>query len=295
MASSRWKRFAFFERQTLNLASEVLEDLIPIGGSDGRGSRRSVSALNRAAAEAFNDSVSLIVSTVALPLKSKPNEALKDDKDDAVAVANMWSSLNACSAVGLQGLDDGNIRLPSQAQYFEDDSNVSSPGSAVDGLVLVFVTSQDTDFVHCFDLTVRCNPPDSPGKDLEDMDGWRGYFAPFKTKKRTTIQPGATLEDRMGSEHMGRDKTDGIVHIASCRATSAHRPLLMACVTRTNVVVIVDPHFYLSWYVKDYPFCCIALTHPASFDSYSFQSTPTCYTGETRSSHIHLGLRVECS
>jgi hypothetical protein len=34
MASSRWKRFAFFERHTLSLASEVLEDLIPIGGSE---------------------------------------------------------------------------------------------------------------------------------------------------------------------------------------------------------------------------------------------------------------------
>lgn len=248
MASSRWKRFAFFDRQTLSLASEVLEDLIPIGGAEGRESRRSVNALNRAAAEAANDSVSLVVSTVALPLKSKPKTTTtQDDESDAVALANMWSSLDACAAIGLAGLDEGAIRLPSQAQYFEDDSNVASPGSSVDGLILVFVTSQDTDFIHCFDLTVRCNPPDSPGKDLEDMDGWRGYFAPLKNKRRKPVQTGASLEDRIISEHMERETTEGIVHIASCRATSAHRPLLMACITRTNVVVVVDPHLFLSW------------------------------------------------
>ena len=39
MTSSRWKRFAFFDRQNLNLASEVLEDVIPVEGTAGRKSR----------------------------------------------------------------------------------------------------------------------------------------------------------------------------------------------------------------------------------------------------------------
>lgn len=249
MASSRWKRFAFFDRQSLNLASEVLEDLIPIEGSEGRTSR---AALNQAA-EAANDSVSLVVSTVALPLKSKPSSGLVKNDGEELPLTDMWSSLNACSAPGLEGINDGeSIRLPSQAQYFEDDSNMVNTESAVDGLVLIFLTSRDTDYVHCFDLTVRCNPPDASSKDnLEDMDGWRGYFAPFKTKRRPVMMPaGATLEDRVVSEHLQQDTTEGIVHIASCRTASGHRPLHMACITKKNVLVCVDPHLYLSWYVE---------------------------------------------
>ncbi len=249
MPSSRWKRFAFFERQALSLASEVLEDLIPIGTSEGKGSRRTAGTVisNRAGNDVANDSVSLVVSTVALPLKSRPNTVVKDAHDDAVPLAGMWSSLYACTAMGIENVDDGTLRLPSQAQYFQDDSNVTSSETAVDGLVLVFVTSQDTDFVHCFDLTVRCNPPDTTGKDLEEMDGWRGYFAPLKNKARRSVPAGVTLEDRIITEHLEQDNTEGIVHIAVCRSTSGHRPLHMACITRTNVVVCVDPHLYLSW------------------------------------------------
>lgn len=247
MPSSRWKRFAFFERQTFSLASEVLEDLIPIGTGEGRGSRRSAGGLNRTGADVANDCVSLVVSTVALPLKSKPKTVVKDVDDSTVPLAGMWSSLHACTAAGLDGVDDGTVTLPSQAQYFQDDSNVNSSEAAVDGLVLVFVTSQDTDFVHCFDLTVRCNPPDSPGKDVEEMDGWRGYFSPFKDKTRRLATGGATLEDRIITEHMEQENVEGIVHIAACRATSGHRPLHMACITKANVMVCVDPHLYLSW------------------------------------------------
>jgi hypothetical protein len=249
MASSRWKRFAFFERQSLNLASEVLEDVIPIEGSAGR-KNRGVSS--NPPAERANDSVSLVVSTVALPLKSRPKTNLinKNDGTGDLPLTDMWSSLNACTAPGLEGIDGGgSIRLPSQAQYFEDDSNVVPSENAVDGLVLAFLTSQETDYVHCFDLTVRCNPPPTSSlENLEDMDGWRGYFAPFKTKRRQAIVPtGATLEDRVISEHMQQEPTEGIVHIASCRTASGHRPLHMACISKTNVVVCVDPHLFLSW------------------------------------------------
>lgn len=251
MASSRWKRFAFFERHTLSLASEVLQDLIPIGGSEGRGSRRSLSGLKRSADEAANDSVSLVVTTASLPLNSKPESVGSGEKDpDLSALTGMWSSLYACSAMELPGAEGSTIRLPSQTQSFEDDSNVQSSGTAVDGLVLVFVASRDTDHVHCFDVTVRCNPPESGEKDLEDLDGWRGYIAPLKGQRPKPPQSGATarnLEDRIISEHMEQETTEGIVGIATCRAKSGLRPVHMACITHTNVVVCVDPHLYLSW------------------------------------------------
>lgn len=246
MTSSRWKRFAFFERNTLSLASEVLEDLIPIGGTEGRGSRRSSSAQSRAS-EAANDSVSLVSTTAALPLASKPQSTSEQGKDDTLAVANMWSSLNACTAADLSGIDDGTVRLPSQAQYFEDDSNVNATESAVDGLVLVFVASHETDFIHCFDVTVRCNPPDVASKDLEDMDGWRGYFAPLKQKKVRALPAGATLEDQIISEHLQQETTVGVIGMATCRASTGHRALHMACISSSNLVVCVDPHLSLSW------------------------------------------------
>jgi hypothetical protein len=246
MASSRWKRFAFFDRSTLSLPSEVLEDLIPIAGSERRGSRRSVSALNQAAAESANDSVSLVVTTAALPIDSKPRDAIKKE-EEPTAVSGMWSSLNACAAMELPGEESSSIRLPNQVGTFDEGAYGTSSGTAADGLVLCFVTSQETDHVHCFDLTVRCNPPDSAEKDLEDLDGWRGYFAPLKGRRIKAPQSVSSrnVEDRIIQEHMDQDTTEGIMGIATCRAAKGE--VHMACISESNVVVCKDPHLYLSW------------------------------------------------
>lgn len=254
MASSRWKRFAFFERNTLSLASEVLEDIIPI--EEGR---RSLNALNNRPTNktANNDAVSLVVTTAALPMNSKPKKkrvfTADNNSPEASAVDDMWSSLAACAPMELPDLESGGtIRLPSQAQFFEDDTNIQvSKSPALDGLVLAFITSKDTENIHCFDVTVRCNPPDkSSNKDsLEDLDGWRGYLAPFKGQQKIDhTTPQTSVEDRIISEHMEPEAgKEGIVAIATCRASSGHRPLHMACITQSKVVVCVDPHLYLSW------------------------------------------------
>ena len=250
MASSRWKRFAFFERHTLSLPSEVLEDLIPIGGADGRSNRRSLSAL-RDSNEANYDSVSLVVTTAALPLNSKPTQSLVEKDAELTALSSMWSSLNACAAMELPGLgEEAIMRLPNQANFTETESNLPSTDTAADGLVLIFVTSQDTDLVHCFDVTVRCNPSDSSEKDLEDLDGWRGYFAPFKgqhVKPPQSSLSSRNVEDRIISEHMEPEMAEGVVGVATCRETSGNLQVHMACISEKNVVVIKDPHLYLSW------------------------------------------------
>ena len=88
MASSRWKRFAFFEKQTLSLPPEVLEDLIPAGpdsygNNNSRRSIRTTAAANhhprRQQAERIcHDFVSLTVTTAALPLQwPKPEQLFK--------------------------------------------------------------------------------------------------------------------------------------------------------------------------------------------------------------------------
>jgi hypothetical protein len=223
--------------------------------------------------------------------------------DYAVALNEMWSSVAACNpmegfpAAAAPGLYPGampglaaavanTIHLPSQAQAFEDDRNVVSSGTAIDGLVLAFVTSCDTDHVHCFDISVRCNSKNKqdsngagsdanasgaggkPGKksrDLEDLDGWRGYLAPMKKKQPPVpvtampndpnAPPGTTTEGNPFSDADGGAASggttgqpkEGIVGIATCRASSGHKPIHMACITATNLVVCVDPHLYLSW------------------------------------------------
>ena len=90
------------------------------------------------------------MTTAALPLNSKPVDNVGNSNGvEAISLTNMWSSLNACTAMELPGTEDDTIRLPSQAQFFEDDRNVNSSGAAVVRLVLVFITSQGTDYVHC--------------------------------------------------------------------------------------------------------------------------------------------------
>ena len=347
MASSRWKRFAFFEKNALSLPSEVLEDLIPVGesplspsfkgtGMNRSSSRRSMNHSESSPSENSNDRVNLVVTTAALPLDSKPTDDYNSsssnsnnnpnsnsnsynasnnangnpNSDYAVALNDMWSSVTACNpmeGLAASGMASNNIHLPSQAQSFEDDSNVVSSGTAVDGLVLAFVTSCDTDRVHCFDISVRCNNQNggsnkhsneasndstilsssgttknnstTTGKsgkkrsDLEDLDGWRGYLAPMKQHQPQQQNAAAAAaansndsgapqrsseEHRIIGDHMGAtgganvtnnegNRKQGIVGIATCRASSGHKPIHMACITATNLVVCVDPHLYLSW------------------------------------------------
>mmetsp|Transcript_26748 Transcript_26748/g.62824 ORF Transcript_26748/g.62824 Transcript_26748/m.62824 type:complete len:1153 (+) Transcript_26748:61-3519(+) len=295
MASSRWKRFAFFEKSALSLPSEVLEDLIPAGESSSsstvtagsRSTRRSNNILSDETAS--NDRVNLVVTTAALPSDSKPgaasdgiqNSSGATNGDYAMALNDMWSSATACHPMDTfsssnSGAASGkqSIHLPSQAQAFEDDRNVVSSGTAVDGLVLAFVTSYDTDRVHCFDISIRCNKKINQGNrstatnnndsssagnngtsgasgrksdDLEDLDGWRGYLAPMKQNGQEALidsnEAGATTGTNGGTLEKSKE---GIVGIATCRASSGHNPIHMACITATNLVVCVDPHLYLS-------------------------------------------------
>lgn len=329
MASSRWKRFAFFERHSLSLASEVLEDIIPIGGSSSNTTvidngaavaavakaasakistatattsrRRSLHSLNEAAEASSNDNVSLVVTTASLPLNSKPpsaaiaaatNAIVASNNNHDLALNDMWSSLAACNPMDLPGTETGDqtVKLPSQSQaqqaanpnesnLADSSTNTSSAAASnnhtsVDGLVLAFVASRGTNRVHCFDVTVRCTPPSSKAstatstfeKDLEDLDGWRGYFAPFNGRTTgsaavtTTATRTKSTEDRIIAEHLqgkgGGDDMEasaktaqgGMVAMATTRATSGHRPVHMACIRHNDLVVCVDPHLFLSWY-----------------------------------------------
>lgn len=275
MASSRWKRFGFFDRHALSIPSEVLEDLLPFGdvGSNqhtsGRRSPRDITTDSSPTERlATADDLSLVVSTAALPFKSKPS-AIKDNarrgnemadassssakQEELDALSKMWSTLRACSAPDIPSSGsaiDGRepqsetIQLPSQSQSLkENEVGTSLEEEALDGLVLVFLASQSTGFIHCFDVTVRCNPPDSK-ENLEDLDGWRGYFAPFSRSLSENARPGRGLESP--ESHDTESSLGGIVAVAACRTTTNHKTLHLAIISQHQVCVWEDPHLHLS-------------------------------------------------
>ena len=281
MASSRWKRFAFFDRYTLNIPNEVLEDVIPRSIIDNNSNNATTSTTNTVGGVSSTTSttgedngeiVSLVVTTAGLPLatrlshgnsassegSSKPGQQEQEEQqqqagpqlpsfsassnnkvpDQDEALGAMWSSLVTCSTINyknavvaeeiLSSMPFPNMTTMTTTLACGDDgggetmtgknttTTMAAPTTnrtAMDGLVLAFVSSPKTDFVHCVDLTVRCNPPlptissdptmtasateesstavgggdrttgSSIGggneRELVDMDGWRGYFTPF--------------------------------------------------------------------------------------------------------------------
>ena len=303
MASSRWKRFAFFEKQTLSLPPEVLEDLIPAGPDSygNNNSRRSIRTTAAANHHTRRDFVSLTVTTAALPLHSKPKPSRSssssggtglldgggienNSNDDSAAPADaqedvydamgaMWLSLEACTSPEISGVDGGfednsasvadrrqpTVKIPSQAQVAlkggaeesreqlqsssPSANNRSSAAAVTDGLVLAFVASRDTELVHCFDLTARCNPPAMSAddeRDLDDLGGWAGYFAPFpeSTTQQNTAQGSSTMVSTADSV---------VVGITACRVvTKSHRAVHLACISRSQLRVWEDPHLHLS-------------------------------------------------
>jgi hypothetical protein len=175
-----------------------------------------------------NDTVTLVVTTAALPLLSKPmivrggkgglssttagqqltsgtmsttttttTTNQQQQQQQVSALDAMWTSLGACSTSNMipynNIMDNTNVieflsssvELPSQGQQSlvslgasttitsnsysnkngqragpsSNTSSSSSTTTALDGLVLCFVTSRNTQLIHCFDVTIRCNPP----------------------------------------------------------------------------------------------------------------------------------------
>lgn len=223
MASSRWKRFAFFEKNSLNLDADILEDLIPTTTA----SAKNLRALSIAASSSL-DSVSLCVTTASLPLsvfvneiEGAPTEERQDNNKNNASIAGFWSSLLACAPESLQEDDArSSLVLPNQGQSVKTLSSIPSSSSshAMDGLVLIFLTSRDTEFVHCVDITVRCH-----GMGNEEKDGWRGYFSPLPDSKVLDI---ASCRDSQGGTYL------------ACLGTSTP--------TSHTLVVYQDPHLQLT-------------------------------------------------
>lgn len=276
MASSRWKRFAFFERHTLTIDPEISEDLLPTGGTSLATTavlKRSLRSLQQASNLSNHDAVSMVSTAASLPLWGKKKNHTGDGQQQQQEVEDesmqaMWSSLNACTpeTMAAATMVDTTIQLPSQGkeslthppQASKKPSSLQQPpGTVLDGLVLTFLSSRYTDLIHCIDVTARCQPGESDNnkKKLEDLDGWRGYFAPFSSltqaKGSTTNTSASSSSPPTPMEQpppttTTADDPPKIVAMAVCRALHAHHPVLLACATATNICVWEDPHWHLS-------------------------------------------------
>ncbi|GAX22817.1 hypothetical protein FisN_24Lh099 [Fistulifera solaris] len=237
MASSRWKRFAFFERNQLNMNAEVLEDLLPsISNVSGQKNPSSET-------DSGNDLVSLVATTASLTIDSKPppRENTQESTDEN-AMAAMWASLTVCTSPEPPKDDEQETKSFTISRQNEAISDYGTRSkSFLDGLVLAFVTSAHTDLIHCIDITMRCNPPLASEMDVDSFDGWRGYFSPF-----LRTPPGPSRPPTLESYHLEEVPTENIVAISCCRGTSGHNPVMLACISKSNVTLWEDPHLHLS-------------------------------------------------
>ena len=272
MASSRWKRFAFFDRHTLGVGSDVMLDMIP--GQDS-GTRPRVSGRET------DGDICLSVNTAALPLSSQKSSrqtqpqapssspsassasllvAKSGSAAEGSSLSAMWTTLTACSSPQDIG-PEGTIELPNQSQLFNGTDQSGMQQTRVkDGLVLVFMASKRSPRVHCVDVTVRCSPRGDSESADEDLDGWRGYWCPLPSAQTsseensdasTTGQPDSNTGNSTNtSGKTGTSKVDTmpvseepVVGMATCREGVK---LLVATVGKSTVVVDMDPHLYLS-------------------------------------------------
>mmetsp|Transcript_23120 Transcript_23120/g.35442 ORF Transcript_23120/g.35442 Transcript_23120/m.35442 type:complete len:1153 (+) Transcript_23120:35-3493(+) len=285
MASSRWKRFAFFDRHNLTLPPQVLDDLVPdesIASPKGRRMPSKYSLFDEDEDENLNatdtnlnfgDHFSMAVTTAALPV-SNPLESKVPPTNTRPGVpgpgstqnpmvdgvSDMLSSLTACTVPSLQTApskeESGVITLRSGVLLSTDVSTPRADNGS-DGLVLLFLSSRQSNLVHCVDLTMRCNPVHfrdrheiahanpvqatdsgevredvSQGMNdgsLEEMDGWRGYFSPFTQASVSFTKSGNSktrnrAEERILSEHLGtygdaraQSGSNQVLDLATCK------------------------------------------------------------------------------
>mmetsp|Transcript_69273 Transcript_69273/g.103040 ORF Transcript_69273/g.103040 Transcript_69273/m.103040 type:complete len:469 (+) Transcript_69273:524-1930(+) len=267
MASSRWKRFAFFDRHTYTLPPTVMDDLIPRkGGSvvssilDPNSNKTEDSLRRRIAtaplAEEVNstgDYFSASVITASLPL-----ENIKDAKDvkggGGVGIKGMIGTMAACTDPSLfsSSADKAEPIISKSGKIAEEGKGLQVIMNGVK-LVLVLLSSRHTPRVHIVDVTVRTNPlnhaEEEREQELEDLDGWRGYYLPFPSLgTRSTAAAASTAEQRVIADHLAREETAAAISaLSSCTEDdNLHIAAITASPSTTGVVIHINPHLILS-------------------------------------------------
>ena len=302
MASSRWKRFAFFEKNNLTLPHFVIQDVIPssspVHDPYSTTSRPNVTpsvenVRKDNEANIFSctkgDYVSLVITNGASFPPSSVSHIL-EETEPRLGVKGMQVSITTCHNTSNGSTPDEDIFIPfsSRENHISSSSNSSyNRNSNKDVLgpmpVLAFLSSKSTNFVHCIDLTVRCNPISSSycqqengksdptvvesqmdknnkiSKALEGMDGWRGCLNPF-SHGLLDESISYSADSSSSSPYTAKAKAR-IVGMAICSSTdeeayaisknkrSGQNDVYLACITNVvnsvAIVVVRNPHLYL--------------------------------------------------
>ncbi|KAL7468331.1 hypothetical protein ACHAXS_008539 [Conticribra weissflogii] len=194
MASSRWKRFAFFDRKNLPLPPAVTKDLVPssndVAGNQQRQrqrqSRQPHGSTNYTDVEALDprflypeefswDDCAKIghgeyFSLVAAENVALPSSLFGGSGDGAIKRGAGGDGAPAMQA-GLMAMkftssrnegknsSRGNVQNSSSFETSTTSSTKIGNNSGGSGeLLLLFASSRNTSLVHCIDVTVRCTP-----------------------------------------------------------------------------------------------------------------------------------------
>jgi len=194
MASSRWKRFAFFDRKNLPLPPAVTKDLVPsndIGGNHQRQrqrqSRQQQGSTNYTDNEALDprflypeesssDDCTKIghgeyFSLVAAENVSLPSSLFGGGSDGAIKrgaggdgapamQAGLMAMKSSTSRSNGKTFSRGNLQNSASFETSTTSSTTKLGNNEGGGgeLLLLFASSRNTPLVHCIDVTVRCTP-----------------------------------------------------------------------------------------------------------------------------------------
>ena len=187
MASSRWKRFAFFDRNNLKLPLPIVQDILPPNNNNNNNNEASlVSSYSNNNTNLNNNhsnkndksnrlELSENVSLVVVNGAGIPYASIPENKSNA----GMALSLHSCNHNQIMSHEsekedehrdqshnknnnnnnNNTFSFTSTGQTLAVPNNVQKKHGNVDGsLVLAFIASKSSSRVHCVDLTIRCNP-----------------------------------------------------------------------------------------------------------------------------------------
>ena len=147
--STRWKRFAFFDRSAIGLPPDVVDDLFGGSGDDGAGAGpQGTGGKGGGAAHG------LAMCRAVVPAEAFASAAdAAADADASSPVAAMAESASAVRRMLGGGSGSG--------------SGADRAGGPQE-VTLALMSSRGSDRIHAADLTVRCNPPPVSASPKED-------------------------------------------------------------------------------------------------------------------------------
>jgi len=218
MSSSRWRRFAFFDRDVLSLPPDALSDI----------TQTRQQHLDSSGAESTSGTATTASSSITSSLLSEDEDDIDDnnieqtekgefddeeDEEDDPQRARVIMDVthlpspppppmlaNIASATAVARTATIPVSRPAMAKAASAKATTSAPNPSgipappVGGLILALIAGRNSNKVHCVDLSNRCSPgideddeededeydeEEDDDEEDEEGDGYRGFLRPF--------------------------------------------------------------------------------------------------------------------